>query len=44
MTYSENICFTTNTHVVGRKVKQYWSFLKDIYMMYLKRGFKVVRI
>ena len=33
MTYSENICFTTNTHVVGRKVKHYWSFLKDIYMM-----------
>ncbi len=44
MTYSENICFTTNTHVVGRKVKQYWSFFKDIYMMYLKRGLKVVRI
>ncbi len=44
MTYSENICFTTNTHVVGSKVKQYWYFLKDIYMMYLKRGFKVVRI
>ena len=26
MMYSENICFTTNTHVVGRKVKHYWSF------------------
>ncbi len=44
MTYSEKICFTTNTHVVGRKVKQYWSFFKDTYMMYLKRGLKVVRI
>ena len=44
MMYSENICFTTNTHVIGRKVKQYWYFLKDIYEMYLKRGFKVVRI
>ena len=38
MTYSESICFTTNTHIVGRKVKQYWYFLKDIYEMYLKRG------
>ena len=44
MTYSENICFDTDTHVIGCKVKQYWSFLKDIYKMYLKRGFKVVRI
>jgi hypothetical protein len=44
MTYSENICFTTNTHVIGTKVKHYWSFLKDIYMMYLNRGLKIVRI
>jgi hypothetical protein len=44
MTYSENICFTTNTHVIGCKVKQYWAFLKDVYTMYLKRGFQVVRI
>ena len=44
MTYSESICFTTNTHVVGRKVKQYWSFLKDIYEMYLKRGLQIVTI
>ena len=44
MTYSERVCFTTNTHVIGRKVKQYWSFLKDIYEMYLKRGFRVIRI
>ena len=44
MTYSENICFTTNTHVIGRKVKQYWAFLKDVYTMYLKRGFQVVQI
>jgi hypothetical protein len=44
MTYSENVCFSTNTHVVGRKVRQYWKFLKDIYMMYLQRGFKIVKI
>jgi len=44
MTYSKNVCFTTNTHVVGRKVNQYWKFLKDIYMMYLQRGFKIVKI
>ena len=44
MTYSESVCFTTNTHVIGRKVKQYWSFLKDLYEMYLKRGIQVVRI
>ena len=44
MTYSEIISFTTNTHVIGCKVKQYCSFLKDIYKMYLKRGFKVISI
>ena len=44
MMYSESVCFTTNTHVIGRKVKQYWSFLKEIYEMYLKRGFRVIRI
>ena len=44
MTYSKNVCFTTNTHVVGRKVKQYWRFLKDIYTMYLQRGFNIVKI
>ena len=44
MTYSESVGFTTNTNVIGHKVKQYWSFLKDIYEMSLKRGFKVVRI
>ena len=44
MTYSKNVCFTTNTHEVGRKVKQYWKFLKDIYMLYLKQGFKIVKI
>ena len=43
-TYSENICFTTNTHVVSRKVKDYWSFFKDIYKMYLTRGFKIISI
>ena len=24
MIYSESVCFTTNTHVIDRKVKQYW--------------------
>ena len=27
-TYSEEICFTTNSHVVNRKVKSYWPMLK----------------
>jgi hypothetical protein len=44
MTYSENICFKTNTHIVSRKVKDYWSFLKDIYKKYLVRGFIIMRI
>ena len=44
MTYSKNVCFTTNTHVVGREVKEYWRFLKDIYTMYLQRGFNIVKI
>ena len=44
MTNSENICFMTNTHVVSQKVKDYWSFLKDIYKKYLVRGFIVMRI
>ena len=44
MTYSENICFTTNTHVVSQKVKDYWSFLMDIYKKYLVCGFMIMRI
>ena len=34
-TYSENICFTTNSHVVNRKVKSYWPLLKAVCLMYL---------
>jgi hypothetical protein len=44
MTYSENICFTTNTHVVSRKDKDYWSYLKDIYNRYLVRGLGIRKI
>ena len=44
MTYSENICFTTNTHVVSRKVKDYWYFLKDIYKRYLVHGLSIRKI
>ena len=34
MMYSENICFTANTHAVSQEVKDYWSFLKEIYSWY----------
>ena len=44
MTYSENICLTTNTHVVSQKVKDYWSFLKDIYKRYLICGLSISKI
>ena len=33
-TYSEKICFTTNSHVVNRKVKSYWPMLKAVCLMY----------
>ena len=44
MTYSEKICFTTNSHVVNRKVKSYWPMLKAICLMYLARGLKIVKV
>jgi hypothetical protein len=44
MSYSESICYTTNTHVISRKVKDYWSSLKDIYKKYLVRGLCIVKI
>jgi hypothetical protein len=44
MTYRENICFTTNTHVFSRKFRDYWSFLKDIYKRYLVRGLSIRKI
>jgi hypothetical protein len=44
MTYSDNICFTTNTHVGSRKVKDYWSFLKDVYKRYLVCGLSIRKI
>ena len=44
MTYSMAIVYTTTSHVVSRKVKDYWSILKDIYMMYYVRGLRIVTI
>jgi hypothetical protein len=44
MSYSESICFMTNTHVVSRKVKDYWPSLKDIYQKYLVRGLCIIKI
>ena len=44
MTYSENICYTTTSHVVSCKVKDYWSLLKGIYKKYFVRGLVIVTI
>ena len=44
MSYSESICFTTNTQVVSWKVKDYLLLLKDIYQKYLVRGLPIVKI
>jgi hypothetical protein len=37
-TYSEKICFTTNSHIVNRKVMSYWPMLKAVCLMYEARG------
>jgi len=44
VTYSENICFTTNSHVVNRKVKSYWLMLKAVCLMYEARGLHIVKV
>ena len=44
MTYSDNICYTTTSHVVSCKVKDYWSLLKGIYKKYFVRGLVIVTI
>ena len=44
MTYSENICFTTNSHVFNRKVKSYWPMLKAVCLMYEARGLHIIKV
>ena len=44
MTYSENVCFTTNSQVVNRKVRSYWPLLKAVCLMYEARGLHIVKV
>jgi hypothetical protein len=41
MTVSKNVCFTTTSHCSTRKVRHYWNFLKEVLMMYYRRGLRV---
>ena len=41
MTVSKNICFTTTSHCSTRKVQHYWNFLKEVLIMYYRRGLRV---
>ena len=38
MTMSQNVCFTMTSHCSTQKVQHYWIFLKEVLMMYYRRG------
>ena len=44
MTVSKNVCFTTTSHCSTRKVRHYWNFLKDVLLMYYRRGLRVTLV
>ena len=41
MTLSGNICFTTTSHCSTRAVRHYWKFLKEVLLMYYRRGLRI---
>ena len=41
MTVSKHVCFTTTSHCSTRAVRHYWKFLKEVLMMYYRRGLRV---
>ena len=41
MTVSKSVCFTTMSHCSSRAVWHYWNFLKEVLMMYYRRGLRV---
>ncbi len=41
MTVSKNVSFTTTSHCSTQKVRHYWNFLKEVLMMYYRRGLRV---
>ena len=43
-TYSNNICYTTTSHVSTKAVKHYWPYLLQVIRMYTARGFRIVMI
>ena len=44
ITYSDNICFTTTSHVSTRAVRHYWPFFKQVCLQYATIGFNIVVI
>jgi hypothetical protein len=44
MTVSKNVCFTTTSHCSTRKVRNYWNFLKEVLLMYYRRGLRVTLV
>ena len=41
MAVSKNICFTTTSHCSTWAVQNYWNVLKEVPMMYYRRGLRV---
>ena len=44
MTVSKNVCFTTTSHCSNQKVQHYWIFLKEVLLMYYRRGLRVTLV
>jgi hypothetical protein len=43
-TVSTNVCFTTTSHCSTRKVRHYWNFLKEVLLIYNRRGLRVTLV
>ena len=43
-TVSTNVCFTTTSHCSTQKVRHYWNFLKEVLLIYYRRGLRVTLV
>jgi hypothetical protein len=44
MTVSKNVRFTTTSHCSTRKERHYWNFLKEVLLIYYRRGLRVTLV
>jgi len=43
-TVSTNVCSTTTSHCSTQKVRHYWNFLKEVLLIYYRRGLRVTLV